>query len=342
MKTRITKFNHLNKYLIANATGIPAIVNFLNRRKLLVLAYHGIYDGPPRPGTLPDTFVHVDDLKAQLFAIKRKYRVIDQVALKNHIVSGAPLPPQAVLVTFDDGYENFLRLAWPVLKSMGIRPIVFVTTRNVENNTPFWFDIVWLFLNSFPLSESLKLVDFPEFGINKNNQALLKSMKSLAPKRRDQIVDRMESRLERKGNALIKANYELIFPMTAKQLRFVADEGVTAGGHTHTHTILSQLKLSEAESDIAVNKTKLESITGRQCDFFAYPNGGPDDFNASHKHILTKYGFISAFSLTLKRSLPSLDPMDIPRINVAPEDTTQALIFHCTGLVSIVKQLLGL
>ena len=159
MKTHITESIHFNKYLIANATGIPAFVNFLNRRKLLVLAYHGIYDGPCRPGALPETFVHVDDLKAQVLAIKRKYHIIDPEDLKNHLVNGSSLPSQAALITFDDGYESFYRLAWPVLKSLGIRPIVFVTTRNVENKLPFWFDLVWLFMNQSSPGDVKQVMD---------------------------------------------------------------------------------------------------------------------------------------------------------------------------------------
>lgn len=346
MKNRITEYIHFNKYLIANATGIPALVNFLNRRKLLVLAYHGIYDGPLRRGTLPETFVHVDDLRAQLSVIKRKYHVIDPEVLKNHLVQGVPLPPQTALVTFDDGYESFHRLAWPVLKTLGIRPIVFVTTINIEKNEPFWFDIVWLFLNSFPAKESLNLidisdVDFVYSGAEKKGFSLLKRMKRLAPDERGKIVAQMEDRLHGIDDVYIKANYELIFPMTAKQVLSVADEGVTVGGHTHTHTILSQMRLSEAESDIATNKSKLESLTGIQCNFFAYPNGGVGDFNSDHKRMLRRTGFVGAFSLTQRRRLPFFDPMGISRINVAPEDTPQSLTFRCTGIVPVLERLRG-
>ncbi|MGK5637516.1 polysaccharide deacetylase family protein [Streptomyces sp. URMC 126] len=41
---------------------------------------------------------------------------------------GRPLPPKPVLVTFDDGYEGVHRHALPVLRELGFRSTVFVST----------------------------------------------------------------------------------------------------------------------------------------------------------------------------------------------------------------------
>jgi peptidoglycan/xylan/chitin deacetylase (PgdA/CDA1 family) len=47
-----------------------------------------------------------------------------------------PLPGRAVLITFDDGYLDFLEYAWPLLKRYGFSAIVFpVADRIGETNT---------------------------------------------------------------------------------------------------------------------------------------------------------------------------------------------------------------
>ncbi|HKB08931.1 MAG TPA: polysaccharide deacetylase family protein, partial [Candidatus Polarisedimenticolia bacterium] len=38
-------------------------------------------------------------------------------------------PPRAVILTFDDGYESVYRLAWPVLRRLGLKATVFVAPR---------------------------------------------------------------------------------------------------------------------------------------------------------------------------------------------------------------------
>ncbi|MBE7443835.1 MAG: polysaccharide deacetylase family protein [Planctomycetia bacterium] len=43
----------------------------------------------------------------------------------------SPLPGRAVLITFDDGYLDFLTYAWPLLKHYGFSAIVFVVTDEI-------------------------------------------------------------------------------------------------------------------------------------------------------------------------------------------------------------------
>ncbi len=42
------------------------------------------------------------------------------------ILSGASLPPHPVIITFDDGYESVYRAAFPLLRQLGFRAVVFV------------------------------------------------------------------------------------------------------------------------------------------------------------------------------------------------------------------------
>lgn len=323
------------KYIIANATGIPTLLNWLNRKRLLVVTYHGIYDDPRLAGMLPDTFVHVEAMARQLREIKKHYRLISPDDLLQAIDGGTRLPLHAALVTFDDGYESFFRLAEPVLRSLGIRAIVFVPTRAVEERQPFWFDLVWYSVRQAD-RENLSWLE-GRLGLQRAPAGqCLAALKRMPPEERSEIVQEIKTRV----SAVQQAEQDVIsmfYPLTVEQMRELVARGTTFGGHTHTHTILSSMADHVAEADIKENKTRLERIVKRPVDFFAYPNGGIEDFAAQHKAILRRSGYKAAFSLTQARTLVNRDVMEISRINVAPEDSTRSLLFRCTGVTPAIK-----
>jgi hypothetical protein len=330
------------KYTLAKASGIPWLVNWSNRNRLLVLTYHGIYDGSHKMGSLPDTFIHVDDMARQLRAIKQRYRVIDPDELLTTLEAGTSLPPNAVLLTFDDGYESFYRLAAPVLDSLGVRALVFIPTHYIEHHKPFWFDVAWLFIKRSLPDQLVWLMDALGGECSNINRSvysalLIDKMKRMLPESRGEIMDNMKHIM-----SVESENYtlnRLFYPIRNEQMKELADRGTTFGGHTHTHTILTVIPDSLAKREILENKNRLEKLLSRPCHFFAYPNGGEKDFNETHKMMLRRAGYKAAFSLTQKRSLIYEDAMDICRIHVAPEDTVTSLMFHCTGTMSVVERI---
>jgi peptidoglycan/xylan/chitin deacetylase (PgdA/CDA1 family) len=327
------------KHRLASFTGIPWVINHLNRERLLVLSYHGIHDGLFPQDALPQTFVSVNELSRQLKAVRRRYHIIDADALRSSLVNDAILPPQSALITFDDGYESFYRLAQPVLESLSIKAVVFVSTRFVEENAPFWFDLAWYLVMTCEtgrvksLLEGLGLKDFRGDQKTLAMQAL-GELKTMTPTKRDVIIKRMTEIRDAKIYSSEKP-LQLFLPMTKDQIRTLSARGVSFGGHTHSHTILSFLPPDKAETEIVLNKKILESITENPCDFFAYPNGGPGDYHDVHKQLLKSNGFAAAFTLEQGRTHPRKEPMAISRLNVAPEDTRESLLFRCSGITPI-------
>lgn len=53
-----------------------------------------------------------------------------------HNRGGRPRKP--VIITFDDGYENFYTTAWPILKDYGFKAVVFLVTRQIGGVN--WWD----------------------------------------------------------------------------------------------------------------------------------------------------------------------------------------------------------
>ena len=338
-----TKKSQDLKYILAWASGIPWLINWRNKNRLLVLTYHGIYDGLRKPEILPATFVHVDDMVSQLSYIKRRYHIISPDDLLTFLELGSHLPKHAALITFDDGYESFYRLGDPVLRSLGIRALVFIPTLYVERHEPFWFDLMWFFIKYAGADKITWLSNALGLEYSKQHQSTfstlcLSKMKRMPLKFRDEIMTEIKQLMSAESEKY-STSLRQFYPMSDKQLKKLSDQGTTFGGHTHTHTILSTLPDSLAEGEILENKNRLEALISRPCWFFAYPNGGLSDFNEKHKKILRRVEYKAAFSLTQRRSLIHEDPMDISRIHAAPEDTLRSLTFRCTGITPFINQL---
>lgn len=76
----------------------------------------------------PDTF------RSQMEYLKaRGYTTIKPTDLIAFFDSGTPLPGKPVLLTFDDGYEDFGSVAAPILREFGFSATAFIPTGLVEN-----------------------------------------------------------------------------------------------------------------------------------------------------------------------------------------------------------------
>jgi len=324
----------ISKHRLANITGIPRIINWSQRQRLLVVTYHGLFNRHEDAALLPPTFIHVAHLKAQLNFLKDRYRMIRPEDLIEAVVTGRRLPNHAALVTFDDAYENFYELAAPLLESLDIVPVVFVPTLYVETRQPFWYDLVWYFLQNGKepdrrwLSE---LMGVTPGSTDSLTEKCLRILKKMSFKERNDIIEPLENRM---GYNVFIAAHSLA--MTPAKIRRLSARGFHFGGHTHTHTILTAADNFSVGEEIDNNKSILEAITGQKISLFAYPNGGVKDFTILHKEMLTRAGYVSAFSLIQKRASLT-DPMAIPRINVAPEDDVDSFWFRCSAAASLIS-----
>ena len=60
--------------------------------------------------------------------VERGYTPVSVGDLQAHLTSGKPLPPKAIVLTFDDNYQGFYDRAWPLLKAKGFPAVVYVHT----------------------------------------------------------------------------------------------------------------------------------------------------------------------------------------------------------------------
>ena len=86
--------------------------------------------------------------------------------------------------------------------------------------------------------------------------------------------------------------------MTKAQIKQLADEGNTIASHTYDHKNFAQFTEQDWKTQIDEPTKKLEEITGKKIEYFAYPYGV---YKASTLHKLKEHGFKGAFILSTAR-----------------------------------------
>ncbi|MBS0447969.1 MAG: polysaccharide deacetylase family protein [Proteobacteria bacterium] len=88
-----------------------------------ILCYHRFGAGSSK------MVVSQAQLAAQLDWLARNdYRVIPLVELQGFLAGREALPARSVVITVDDGYESFYRIAWPLLRARDFPATLFVYT----------------------------------------------------------------------------------------------------------------------------------------------------------------------------------------------------------------------
>jgi peptidoglycan/xylan/chitin deacetylase (PgdA/CDA1 family) len=243
---------------------------------LAVLCYHAV-----RPDGWPDGRMAFEGLHVRAAELDAHCRVLRSMCepvtferWRAALDGGPPLPPRAVLVTFDDGYGTVATVAQPILARHAVPFVVFACTDPIEAGTYFWYDAVAL-RDGEEEVQRLKQAPFAEW--------------AAAVRRADRAVPDGDPHA----------------PLTPDQVRELSRRGVEVGGHTASHPILARADRAEQLRQILRNRDALEAWTARPAAAFAYPNGERSDYSADTVSILREAGFAAAF--TTESGFASLD-----------------------------------
>ena len=100
-------------------------------RTLRVLMYHKVNDLSPNPITVPTVFAEQNALLRTL-----GYVPVSLDAVGDHYVLEDPASDRAVLVTFDGGYRDNLRNAFPILREHGFPAVIFAPIAYLDDSRP--------------------------------------------------------------------------------------------------------------------------------------------------------------------------------------------------------------
>jgi peptidoglycan/xylan/chitin deacetylase (PgdA/CDA1 family) len=263
-----------------------------------------------------------DGFDAQLRWLKANFDVVSPREL-GYVVRARR--GRHVVVTFDDGYRDNHDLAYPILRAHRLPATFFVATGFIDRpRLPWWDEIAWTVRTSrrsaIALPEDLGgPIAFDEPDRERAVSALLGVYKRLPAARTGSFLDALA---DATGTGRHVAEGGDRTWMTWDMLREMRAGGMTIGGHTVNHQILSRMPRAEQWSEIAGCARRIDEELGVPMRTFSYPRGKLDSFDADSRECLRESGVRTAFSYYGGfRSLRDWDDYDIPRLAVE-QDTT--------------------
>jgi peptidoglycan/xylan/chitin deacetylase (PgdA/CDA1 family) len=290
-----TPFAHLGKTvvrtLLHDAGGLESI-RYWNRRGFRILMYHRF------PSSHPG---QTEALAKQCRYMAGHYNLVSLTAIAQSLREGPPLPPNALAVTVDDGYRDFLN-GYPVFKAYKIPATVFLVSGFLDKDLWMWWDqLAYLLDNSRrrSIQVSFALGEAPASFILETAEqrqgalaVITKLTKQMTKDERREFFRNLSQLLEVE---LPAQPPEHAAPLEWEDVRDLAEAGVEFGAHTVTHPVLSRIAdPAELSLEIAESKRRIEEEMGRPVLHFSYPNGNRRDFNGETIRVLDDCRFQSA------------------------------------------------
>ncbi len=277
-------------------------VRGLLRDDVRILAYHRVLDSVEPDGFSFDLDLisaSAEAFRTQMQHVRQRFHPMRFDELADCLDRGRRPPPRALLISFDDGYDDNHRIAFPILRELGLSAMFFVSTGHIDSGAPYAYD--WL-VHMLCTAEAER-VQLPELRIDTPMPADLHGRRELA----QQVLDRIKSlsadaqdaliaRLENEWNMPRASGHPCCRPMRWDALREMQRAGMEVGSHGISHRMLAKLPAADMEREVSGSKQTLERELGCRIDVLSYPVGGADAYDAAVIHAAREAGYRLACS----------------------------------------------
>lgn len=282
---------------------------------LIAVNYH--YIRPSFDNPYPSIFgMTPTQLQSQLETLGKVGAFVSGQQVACAIEGKEPLPDRAILVTFDDGLKEQYDFAWPVLNRLGIPALFFINTLPISDYKVSQVHKIHLLRSQIAPEDFLQMLlkYAREMNIEMNVEAdsneaafqypydtpqnaqmkyLLNFLLPLSD--RERLVNRcFEEVFSNREAEISKRIY-----MDVKQVRELDGRGCL-GSHAHEHLPLGLLPSAEAEDQIRLAISYVETWTGHRPFAMSYPYGSADACSVEVGRLAAKQGIV--FALTMERA----------------------------------------
>jgi peptidoglycan/xylan/chitin deacetylase (PgdA/CDA1 family) len=306
---------------VAARLGLAWMLERLPRRPcLLVFNYHRIAEqgnNPYDPGLIEAS---PDQFDEQMRILKKHYALAELAEVQELVDHPERIRHCRVLVTLDDGYRDNHDVAFPILRSHGIKATFFLATGFVgTNRVPWWDQLAYLVRRTekrtlrlhYPRELTCDIHERSRFAVLETLLSLYKCEKTPDPERFLCGV------AEACGVTRPREASERLF-MTWEDARSLVKGGMSIGSHSHDHELLAKLSREEQLHQCRLSREIIAREVGLEVDAMAYPVGSRSSFSDVTLGCLRETGYRTAFSYYggVNASSKAIPRYDVNRISV--------------------------
>jgi len=281
-----------------------------------VLLHHVSDKAHPQIGPLAEYNATPDELESYLHS-RTEW---ESVSAENGL--GPVQNDLRFLLTFDDGYRNYLTEALPVLEKHETPSILFITTSFVEGTAyPYELELAEVLEHS----EILQVPGRNEpvtFSATAERRGPYQNLRlPLKPASYEKREAFMEQLAEQNGYDRSEMQSEPL--LSWEEVRALSEHPlVTIGAHTQSHTLLSRQPWRVVLEELRTAKHRLEEQIGQSVSVVSYPYGGN---NVVIRQMARWVGFDYGFTTEARRAnhVTAWNRLALPRIDISelvPDD----------------------
>ncbi|MBM7115882.1 polysaccharide deacetylase family protein [Archangium primigenium] len=270
-------------------------------RRVLIVSYHRVVEDffGELQRSIPGLLISQETFRRHLEGLSAAGYKFATIGEALDVMSGAKTAHDDLcVVTFDDGYRDVYRYAYPVLKEMGVPAITYLPSNLIGTDFRFNHDRLFHLVHQVQAQGFQPMFDVLEEPAASLMTEVMSGRKRLSAALDDFIghhssatlVDTIHALEARLGPDVPKLPEQGDL-MNWDEVREMARDGFEFGAHTLGHVVLTHEPLDVVEREVRESKAIIERELGTPVRDFAYCNGWYSDDVID---VLMRNGFRSA------------------------------------------------
>ena len=265
----------------------------MSERKLFISMYH--YTRDLRHSRFPEIKgLDVESFRQQLEFFEKNFNVVRMEQVIEAVKGGTPLPENALLLTFDDGYIDNYTFAFPLLEEFGFQGSFFISGKTFTTHQLLDVNKIHYILASADIKKLVVDVkdkmdyyrgneyDYPPTEELWNQYAkdgrfdgkdtvfVKRMLQTVLPER---LRNRISSDLFEKYVGVTEEQLAYEIYMTPDQVRMMKRHGMFFGVHGYDHYWLGNLSPKQMREDISKGLEVMDEFINRKEWVMNYPYG---------------------------------------------------------------------
>ncbi|MGH7437651.1 MAG: polysaccharide deacetylase family protein [Polyangiaceae bacterium] len=322
--------------LAARSRSLPLFELLGRRPALVVLVYHRVMPHEQHPYDRALIEATPEQFDEQMAMLKKRHAVADPEELLSLVENPKSVRSLRVAITFDDGYRDNYRFAFPILKSHGLAAAFYLPTQYIGTRTLPWWDQVANAIRRCTKDEiDLRYPKAFKVRVNRDDpEVAIQSVLRAYGRDPSAVLARFLEEVERACELeLVEESEEPQF-MSWDEAAEMNRAGMAIESHTRSHQVLANLTSEEQRGECFESRALLRA-RGLSAISLAYPVGHKTAFTPETVALAREAGYRYAVSNYGGINLPeTMNRFDVRRLGMdaAVSATQLRLRFALTGL----------